>query len=161
MNAHLHLLLNHFPIIIPILSLAVLLAGFAFRSKIIKRTTYSLFILGALCTIPAFLSGEGTEEAIENIQGIDEPLIEVHEETADVFAILSYVLGGIALASLLASWKRKSYASGLSILTGVFCLVVLFYVKNTGTSGGDIRHSEIRSNSTESNPTNKETPVGD
>lgn len=160
-DAHLHLVLNHLPIIIPVISLAVLVCGFAFRSEIVKRTAYFLFILGALCTIPAFLSGEGAEEAIESIQGVDEQLIKVHEEIADVFAILSYVLGGIALASLFASWKGKSYATGLSILTGVFCLVVLFYAKNTGTSGGEIRHSEIRSNSTGSNPTNKETPDDD
>jgi hypothetical protein len=61
-QAHLHLLANHFPIIIPVVGLLVMIGGFIFRSEMVKRTSFAIFILGAICTIPAFFTGEGAEE---------------------------------------------------------------------------------------------------
>ncbi len=71
-NAHWHLVFNHLPIIIPIVGLLTMIGGFIFRSEAVKRTSYFIFILGAISTIPAFATGEGAEEAVEHIQGIDE-----------------------------------------------------------------------------------------
>ena len=143
-QAHLHLLFNHLPIIVPIVGVAVMAGGLIFRSEVIKRTAYFIFILGALCAIPAFATGEGAEEVVEDLQGISHDLIHEHEESAEAFAILSYVLGGIALIGLWANIKKKSFATILSYITLCFCLLVLFFAKQTGTSGGEIRHSEIR-----------------
>ncbi len=143
-EAHFHLVFNHLPIIIPIVGILVLLAGIILSSEIIKRTAFFIFILGALGTIPAFATGEGAEEVIENIQGIDEKFIKIHEEAAETFAVLSYLLGGIALIGLWANWKKKAFAKTLSLLVLVFAIAALFFAKQTGTTGGEIRHTELR-----------------
>ena len=143
--AHYHLILNHLPIIVPVIGLLVMIGGHIFQIEAVKRTAYFIFIFGALCTIPAFATGEGAEETIENIQGISEQLIETHEETAETFAILSYLLGAISLLGLWANWQKKSFATLLSFSAMIFCGVVLFFAKQTGTTGGEIRHTEIRS----------------
>lgn len=143
--AHYHLILNHLPIIVPVIGLLVMVGGHIFQIEAVKRTAYFIFIFGALCTIPAFATGEGAEETIENIQGISEQLIETHEETAETFAILSYLLGAISLLGLWANWQKKSFATLLSFSAMIFCGVVLFFAKQTGTTGGEIRHTEIRS----------------
>lgn len=143
-GAHWHLVLNHLPIIIPMVGLLIMLVGFFLESDLLKRAAYGIFILGALTAIAAFSTGEGAEEVVEEIAGIDEQLIKIHEEAAEIFAILLYVLGGISLIGLWANWKEQSYSKIIAVVTIVFSLVVLFYAKQTGTTGGEIRHTEIR-----------------
>ena len=142
--AHFHLIVNHFPIIAPILGLLVLLASFYFRSEIMKRTAYSILIFGSILTIPAYFTGEGAEEVVERIQGIDETFIETHEETAKIFSILSFILGGVSILGIWSSVKQKSFSSVLAIIIVLLSLIVIFFAAKTATSGGEIRHTEIR-----------------
>jgi uncharacterized membrane protein len=143
-EAHIHLLVNHFPIISPIIGLLVMLGGFYFRSETIKRTAYIIFVFGAISTIPAFFTGEGAEEVVEKIHGIDESIIKTHEEIADIFTVLSYILGGVSVIGLWANIKQKRFSNSLAIITIFFSLIVLFFAAKTGTTGGEIRHTEIR-----------------
>lgn len=77
-QAHLHLISNHLPIIIPIVGLLVLIGGLIVRSEVVQRTSYLLFALGALCTFPALQTGEGAEEIVEEMAGINAESIEIH-----------------------------------------------------------------------------------
>lgn len=142
-EAHLHLVVNHFPIIVPIIALLVLIGGFVFGAEVVKRTAYCLFILGAALTIVAFETGEGAEEMLEHQKGISENLIEAHEEASEVFAVLHYILGGLAFLALLASWRKQFYANFLAIAVLLFSFVVLYFAQQAGNSGGKIRHPEI------------------
>lgn len=142
--AHFHLVVNHLPIIFPMVGVLVMLTGLVFKSDAVKRTAFLIFILGALASIVAMNSGEGAEDLVEQIPGISESFIETHEEAAEVFAILSYILGAAALLGLWASVKQKSFSNMLNLGVLVFSLVVLFFGKETGTTGGEIRHTEIR-----------------
>lgn len=143
-GAHWHLVVNHLPIIFPIVAVIVMVTGLVSKSEAVKRTAFMIFILGALAALAAMSSGEGAEEIVEKISGVTENYIENHEETAETFALLSYILGGISLLGLWASFKQKSFSSIISIATLVFALLVLFFAKQTGTTGGEIRHTEIR-----------------
>lgn len=154
-EAHVHLLVNHFSIIAPIIGLLVMLGGLYFRSESIKRTAYFIFIFGAILTIPAFTTGEGAEDVVKQIQGVDEGFIETHEEVADVFAVLSYILGGISVFGIWASIKQRSFSNTLAIITILFSLIVLFFAAKTGTTGGEIRHTEIRTGNQEALKNNK------
>lgn len=146
-DAHLHLVFNHLPIIIPIVGVLVMIGGLIVGSEVVKRTAYFIFVLGAVCTIPAFFTGEGAEETIEHLQGMDEKYIHIHEELAETFALLSYLLGAMSIFGLWASFKQKSFSTIVSYSTIVFSLVVLFFGKQTGTTGGEVRHTEIRNDS--------------
>ena len=145
-GAHWHLVLNHLPIIIPMVGLLIMVGGLVLNSEILKRAAYSIFILGAVTAIAASSTGEGAEEVVEEIQGIDEKMIKIHEEVAEIFAILIYILGGLSIIGLWANWKKKSYSSLISYVVIAFSFVVFFYAKQTGTTGGGIRHTEIRVN---------------
>ncbi len=145
---HLHLLLNHLPIITPIIGLLVLILGFFFKSTIIKRTALFIFILGSLFTFPAFNTGEGAEEGVENISGISEDLIKIHEEHAETFSVFAYLLGAFSTLGIWISWKQKTYTDAFNYLVIAFSLVTLYFGAKTGTSGGEIRHTEIRTKST-------------
>ena len=144
-GAHWHLVVNHLPIIFPMVGVIVMITGLISKSEAVKRTAFMIFIFGALTAIAAMNTGEGAEEVIEKINVVSENHIENHEETAETFAILSYILGGISLLGLWASFKQKSFSSIISMATLLFAFVVLFFAKQTGTTGGEIRHTEIRS----------------
>lgn len=70
------------------------------KSEILKRAAYCIFILAAVAAIAAFSTGEGAEEVVGEINGIDEQLIKVREEIAEIFAILLYILRGISVVGL-------------------------------------------------------------
>lgn len=144
-DAHLHMIFNHLPIIFPIVGILILIGGFLTRSAIIKRTAFLVFILGAIFTIPAFNTGEGAEEIVEEIgTKIDHHFIHEHEELAETFALLSYALGFISIVALWANYTKKSFPNLIAIIVLAGSFVVVFFAQKTGTSGGEIRHTEIR-----------------
>jgi uncharacterized membrane protein len=142
--AHLHLIINHLPIIFPVVGVIVLLTGLVFKSDAIKQTAYLIFILGALSTIAAVKSGEAAEEMLENMAGVSEQYMENHEESAEVFAILNFLLGLFSLSGIYVNFKQMSIAKPMSLILMLFAVAVIFFGKQTATSGGEIRHTEIR-----------------
>ena len=147
-GAHWHLVVNHLPIIFPMVGAIVMIIGLVSKSEAVKRTSLMIFVLGALASVAAMSTGEGAEEVVENIAGVTENYIKTHEEAAETFALLSYVLGGISLVGLWASFKQKTFSSILTLSTLTLSFVVLFFAKQTGTTGGEIRHTEIRTGAT-------------
>ena len=144
-NAHLHLVLNHLPIIFPIVGIIILLVSFYTKNEVVKRTSFFVFVLGALASVVAMATGEGAEEAVEHLPGVTENLIHKHEEAAEVFAALSYVLGAISLAGIYTSWKNLSFSKIISFVVAGLAIITLFFAQQAGNTGGQIRHSEIRS----------------
>ena len=114
-----------------------------FKIRSCKTNGIYDFVFGALAAIAAMNTGEGRRSSRKYKWSLK--LHESHEEAAETFAILSYILGGISLLGLWASFKQKSFSSIISIATLIFAFVVLFFAKQTGTTGGEIRHTEIRS----------------
>ncbi|MBY0246009.1 MAG: hypothetical protein K2Q03_11170 [Sphingobacteriaceae bacterium] len=143
-GAHWHLVVNHLPIIFPIVGVIIMVTGLISKSEIVKRVAFMIFILGALAAMIAMTTGEGAEDVAKKISGVTENFIESHEETAETFAILSYTLGGISLLGLWASFNQKKYSLIISVGALFFSFAVLFFAKQTGTTGGEIRHTEIR-----------------
>jgi uncharacterized membrane protein len=143
-KAHLHLIFNHFPVITPIVGLTILVVGTFLKSEIVKRTAYGVFILGAIFTFPAGATGEGAEKILVEMQLSTRKIIHTHEEISEIFSKLSYLLGLCAAINLWSSIKDKSYTFYLSLLTFILALGVIYFAQKTSTSGGEIRHTEIR-----------------
>lgn len=150
-NTHLHLVVNHLPIIFPVVGLIILLIGIFTKTEISKRNAYITFILGALASLAAMATGEGAEEGVENLPGVAESLIKTHEEAAELFAGLSYILGGLSAVALFASFKNFAFSKVLPFVIGIFAFATLFFAQKAGTTGGEIRHTEIRSGATVQN----------
>ena len=143
-DAHLHLVFNHFPIIVPIVGLLILIVGFFIGSDVVKRTALGVFVLGAILTFPAMYTGEGAEEIAEKLPDVTKQLIHEHEEKAETLAIINYILGIVSLIGFWAYWKQKYFANYIAIAVLCLGLAGLYFGKMTGTSGGEIRHTEIR-----------------
>lgn len=152
-QAHYHLVLNHLPIIIPLVGLLVLTGGMAARLEIVKKTAYLIFILGALATIPTMLTGEGAEDIVKVIPGITKSLIYEHAQVAGTFAVASYLLGFMSLIIFWLKWGKDNFSKLIDWLLIVAVVAVLFFAIKTGTTGGNIRHTEIVENTTATDTT--------
>jgi hypothetical protein len=143
--AHLHLALNHIPVVGLGFGLVVFGIGLAAKHRVVQQTGLGILVACALLTIPVYLTGEPAEEQIEHMAGISETLIEQHEDAAEVSFIAVGVLGVVALAGLLLSRRGANLPRWLGILILLLALGVSGSMAWTANLGGQIRHPEIRS----------------
>ena len=145
-DAHLHLVVNHFPIIGTILGLGILVSGIVIKNNPIKNTAYVVFSVVAIFAFLSMATGEGAEEIVEDMPNIGKLIIHEHEEMAEKLASVLYVLAGISLVGLYLNFKKHAKANLVSYFAFVIALVAVFFGKQTGTTGGEVRHTEIRAN---------------
>jgi uncharacterized membrane protein len=145
-DAHLHMVVNHFPIIGIIFGFGILIVGLVLKNKTLQNTSYALFIVAAIFGAISMGTGEGAEELVEDMPNIGKQIIHEHEELAEKLAVLLYVLGGLSLVGMYLNFKKNSKAKLLSFLILGIATAGLFLVQKVGTSGGEIRHTEIRAN---------------
>lgn len=145
-EAHLHMVVNHFPIIGTIFGLGILIAGIVLKNKTIKNTAYCLFIVAAVFAAISMGTGEGAEEMVEDMPSVGKQIIHEHEEMAEKLALILYVLGAISLVGLYLNYKQHSKANLITYLALVIAVVGVLIGKEVGTTGGEVRHTEIRTN---------------
>lgn len=160
-DAHLHMVVNHFPIIGIILGFGVLIAGIVFKNDSVKNTAYSLFIIGAIFAALSMATGEGAEEIVEDMPSVGKKIIHEHEEMAEKLAIVLYLLGVVSIAGLYTNIKKHSQAKLVSFLALTIAVIGVFLGKQTGTTGGEVRHTEIRVNAGTSSDTIQNEEEGD
>jgi uncharacterized membrane protein len=159
--AHLHLLLNHFPIIGTIVALGLFLVSFFGKNEDLRRSSYIVFAGIALLTIPAFLSGFGAQQVIKG-SGVSDALVQRHEGAALLSVWFMLATGILALIGLWQS-QGTSRLPGWNVSAVLLCsLLTVGLMARTGNTGGDIRHSEVWSSqgATATEETIKEGTIG-
>lgn len=156
-EAHLHLAVNHLPIVAVIIGTLVLLIGILLKKEQVKLTGLGIYIFSSFTAIMANATGEGAEEIAEELPGVTEALIHQHEELAESFLLLSIILGIVALGTFFLAWKKHRF----SLFGYIFALLLgagaILSGKMVGTSGGEIRHTEIRSQASQNLPADAES----
>ena len=147
-DAHLHIVVNHFPIIGTIFGLGILIAGIFMKNIVIKNVAYILFVIAAIFAAVTMTTGEGAEEIAENLPSVTDQIIHEHEEMAEKLALVLYALGVISLLGLYLNFKNNAKAAVVSYIAIVVAVSGVFLGKQTGTTGGEIRHTEIRATAT-------------
>ena len=143
--AHLHLVLNHIPVIGSAIAIFVLLIGILKKSDDIKKVSLLILILTALITIPVYLSGDKAQAKIEgNYEDVDEDFIESHEDFALYSFIVMDIAGVIALAVLFLFKKPKTLPNSIAFFMLALLLIVNGMMAYTANLGGKIHHPEIR-----------------
>ncbi|MFZ4105837.1 hypothetical protein [Flavobacterium sp.] len=147
-DAHLHMLVNHFPIIGVILGLGILFTGVLIKNNSVKNTAYGLFIVTAVFAAFSIGTGDGAEAMVEDMPTVGKNIIHIHEEIAEKLAISLYLLGIISIIGIYFTIKKHSKAKLISFVAIVIAIIGVFLAQKTGTSGGEIRHTEIRDTNT-------------
>jgi hypothetical protein len=142
--AHVHLIVNHLPVVGALFT--ILLLGFAFIRKggEVQKAVLMMAVVVSLSLLPAYFTGEPAEERVESIAGVDKALMEQHEDAATVSAGLLGGAGVIALVGLIF-YRRKELVP-VGFMSGFAVVMVLSAVSLgwTANLGGKIRHSETR-----------------
>jgi hypothetical protein len=81
---HLHLALNHVPVLGTAFALALLVLGIWRKSNEVKKTALCAFVAIAIMAMPAYLTGEPAEDGVEGPPGVSGAIIEQHEEAEGV-----------------------------------------------------------------------------
>src|SRR6202049_251425 len=155
--AHLHLLLNHFPIIGTIVGLGLFLPSLAGKNDDLKRSGLIIFAGIALLSLPTFFSGVGRQGAIHQLAGVSDALINRHEGAAILALFFMEITGALALIGLWQSHKFSSPARWNVMAVLLVSLITASLMARVGTTGGDIRHPEIWESS---NPAQNEGTLG-
>lgn len=144
-QTHLHLLITHLPIFGSLLGTLVL--GFAIWKKSDTTTlaAYYMLIISAFGAIIAYITGEGAEETVENIQGVSENVIDQHSDFAAYALTSLIVVGVLSLIGIYFNHTKSKYAKPVATITLFMALISFGLVARTGYLGGQIRHTEIAS----------------
>ena len=146
MNAvHVHLLLNHFPTIGSVIAVGLYLFAFAKRNDDLKRASLGLFVMIAVMSVLAFVSGYAARDALKDHEELSQPLLDAHLDGA----LLSLLLMGITgVVSWFGLWQFRHDlrpARGLLSAVMVLAVVTLALMAATAYIGGGIGHPELRS----------------
>ena len=144
-DAHLHMVFNHFPIIGLFFGIGILAFGIIKKQTILVNTAYVIFIFCMIMAKATMMTGEGAEEIVEEL-GISHDIIHDHEELAETFMKVLYGLGILSILGLVVNLKKHSKAAIVSYVVLVLAISSAVLSKSVGTSGGEIRHTEIREN---------------
>ena len=141
---HLHLALNHLPVLGTPFLLGLLLWSWARRQPITLRFCRWLFVALAAVSIAIKFTGDFAAEKIGASPGFDKALIERHEESADQATTGVFLMGiGAAVALFLSRGGRAAPKWSLGLLA-LLALVTFALMVRTANLGGHIRHPEIR-----------------
>ncbi len=144
---HIHLMLNHLPVVgVPLITL-VLLWGLYRRSREIMRVALVLAIGLTLVTYVVVRSGEAAEEIVEEHPWASETLIETHEERGEQSLILMLVVGGLSAVAL---WRLRGEGKPELVFPAIVAGALLVSAGSLGWTawdGGQVRHDEIRATS--------------
>ena len=146
-GAYPHLLVNHVPILGTIFGILILGTGMFLKNDTVKQTGLGTLVLAALSSALALLTGDPAGDIVKTLPGISESIIDYHENMAYMslwFLIPSGVISAMAFYSI---WKKEKAAKNLVIAAMVLSLITAGMMSYVGKTGGQIRHSELRSQS--------------
>lgn len=154
--AQIHLALNHAPLFLSAIGGVILILGMIRKNESFKNLSFYLLVAAAIFTAPVFLTGEGTEELIENLPSVNKTAIESHEDMAKLSLIIIIISGIIALAGIFLR-KKAGFSKIVSGITFLLSLASFGTMVQTAHLGGLIRHSELQAASlTDTNETEEE-----
>jgi hypothetical protein len=154
---HLHLMLNHAPILGMLFGLGLLGFGLWRKSMDNQKAALGILVLAALLAVPVFLTGEPAEDAVENLPGVSRPTIEAHEEAALWAFVGTGLVGVSALGGLIVCRRGKPLPGWFGAAVLGTSLLVGGLMAWTANLGGQVRHSEVRANASITAP----NPAGD
>ena len=148
-SAHIHLFLNHIPVLGTVFAVVLLAYALLKRSDEVIRIGLLILVFTGLTAIPVFLTGEPAEEIVEKFAGVSEAIIEQHESYAKFALVSAIVTGILAFLTFLFSFWAERKATWLVIATFFLGAITGGWMLKTASLGGQIRHTEIASTQTQ------------
>jgi uncharacterized membrane protein len=142
--AHVHLAVNHLPVVLVPVAMAMLGAGWAMNHDELRKAGLVWLVVAAITGGGAYFTGEPAEGIVEDLPSVSKPAIEEHEDAAMLAAVATVTAGVLALGALVIGRGRTPVPGWLLVTTLVVGLVAAVLMVRTANLGGRISHPEIR-----------------
>jgi hypothetical protein len=146
---HVHLWLNHLPILGTLIALALFVIALAFDRDDLKQAGLALFVMIALLSIPAYMSGNAAQNEIKDDPGYSMELIQAHQGSAVMAFLFIELTGAVSLVGLWRfsrseknPWMERPAKWNLMAVL-VLAIATSGVMAVAGNTGGEIRHAEI------------------
>jgi len=141
--AHVHLLINHVPVLLIFVALALLASTGRWKSNEVSIASLVLLTAAAAIAGGTYLTGEPAEDVVANLPGVSKPAIEEHEEAAEAAAVATALAGLVAAAGLVCLYRGRQPPKWLMIAIVTAALAAAGLMARAANLGGYIRHPEI------------------
>jgi uncharacterized membrane protein len=141
--AHIHLMLNHIPVIGIGVVIAFLLAGRARGSRELEWVSLQMLVAVALLTIPVYFTGSPASHQMRELPGVARETIQRHSSAADFAFATMEALGALSLGALAKFRRPAAVPAPLTAALLALALTALGLMVWTANLGGRIRHPEI------------------
>jgi hypothetical protein len=142
--AHVHLMLNHVPILGVIFGIVILVYARVRNNRDIMVVGLGMFVIAAVLTIPVYLTGDPAAEDIRGMPFFSKALVDEHEDAAMWAFIWVGALGLAALYGLTFAMRDKKPPKWLPVLVMILSLMSIATFIRTAQLGGRIGHPELR-----------------
>ena len=151
--AHIHLLINHVPMVGFSIGMALFVFGMVLKSDHLKVASLVTLIGIALLTIPVYVTGSGAHLQLCGSlapgapcedPAVSRTLIDMHESLAFLSYVLIIVVGGVAWLGLWQYRRLRRIPAWNTGIVLVLSLITFGTVAQAAAIGGEIRHPEIR-----------------
>lgn len=143
-QAHLHLLVNHVPIVGSLFAAALLGAGLVQKNAVLTRAGLVAVLAAGLLCLPAQLTGAGAAQIAQELPRVSRALIQAHAAAAELGFWVLESAAALALFGLLLmknASPRARLLAWVALAAGALSFALL---ARAGSLGGLIRHTEIR-----------------
>jgi uncharacterized membrane protein len=150
--SHVHIILNHFPTVGFVFSLAFFIVALVMNNQVMKRVSLVSFVICGILGAPTYATGAAAMWALADIPGTSQAAINAHRDMALVSLFGLAFTGGAAWIEL---WRFRHLArfSNRSLYLVLICAIItLGVMAETGVRGGQINHPEIRTEPLPVNP---------
>lgn len=141
---HLHIVLNHFPLIGSVFVLGLLIVSAYMKNDDMRRVSLILFVVLGLLAIPTYITGAAAGWAYQGRPDMSTQILDAHRDAA----LLAFIfLGLTGIVSWLVLWRerrfgRTSNAGFIAVL--VLGFIALLTIIETGSLGGTVIRPELR-----------------
>ena len=143
-QAHLHLIVNHVPIVGSLFAAVLLGAGLLNKNDVLTRAGLVAVLAAGLLCLPAQLTGEGAAQIARELPRVSRALIQDHAQAAELGFWALESTAALALFGLLLLKKGAPRARLLAVLALAGALLSFGLLARAGNLGGLIRHTELR-----------------
>jgi hypothetical protein len=143
--AYAHLLVNHVPIVGAALSIPLLLIALWRREEPgVFLAAVVVVVIAGVGALAAERSGHAAEGIVEDLPGVEERLVEEHEERGEAAMWVALASAALGVVTLALVWRRSGpVPAWCPALLLVAALATTTAMAWTALSGGEIRHPEI------------------
>jgi uncharacterized membrane protein len=141
---HVHIALNHVPVIGSLFALALLAYAMAWKKDDVKVAALGALSVVALSAIVTYLTGCPAADFIQGLPGVSQAVIDRHSDMATAALIVCIVTGAFAGLALVVRPHAAAIGERLVKVALVLSILTVLIMAWTANLGGKVRRPEMR-----------------